>query len=300
PTHVKLSPPKEKPIDTVILNGAECEPYLTADHRLMLEAAEDVADGLKVIMKVLGVERAYIAIEDNKPDAVRIMTDTVKEVQGVDVTVLKTKYPQGAEKQLIYVVTGRQVPSGGLPMDVGVIVSNVGTSAAIARAIKTGMPLVERVVTVTGSGVAEPKNLMVRIGTSFMDVIQACGGFVEEPAKVISGGPMMGIGQYTLDVPVIKGTSGILVLTREEAKIPDVEPCIRCAKCVDACPMGLMPLMISAYALKEDYDNSEKFHAMDCIECGCCSYSCPAKRPLVQSIRVAKKMITDKRKRAAG
>ena len=300
PTHVKFSPPKEKPIDTVILNGAECEPYLTADHRLMLEAAEDVADGLKVIMKVLGVERAYIAIEDNKPDAVRIMTDTVKEVQGVDVTVLKTKYPQGAEKQLIYVVTGRQVPSGGLPMDVGVIVSNVGTSAAIARAIKTGMPLVERVVTVTGSGVAEPKNLMVRIGTSFMDVIQACGGFVEEPAKVISGGPMMGIGQYTLDVPVIKGTSGILVLTREEAKIPDVEPCIRCAKCVDACPMGLMPLMISAYALKEDYDNSEKFHAMDCIECGCCSYSCPAKRPLVQSIRVAKKMITDKRKRAAG
>jgi electron transport complex protein RnfC len=300
PTRVKLSPPKEKPIDTVILNGAECEPYLTADHRLMLEAAEDVADGLKVIMKVLGVERAYIAIEDNKPDAVRIMTDTVKEVQGVDVTVLKTKYPQGAEKQLIYVVTGRQVPSGGLPMDVGVIVSNVGTSAAIARAIKTGMPLVERVVTVTGSGVAEPKNLMVRIGTSFMDVIQACGGFVEEPAKVISGGPMMGIGQYTLDVPVIKGTSGILVLTREEAKIPDVEPCIRCAKCVDACPMGLMPLMISAYALKEDYDNSEKFHAMDCIECGCCSYSCPAKRPLVQSIRVAKKMITDKRKRAAG
>lgn len=300
PTHVKLSPPKEKPIDTVILNGAECEPYLTADHRLMLEAAEDVVDGLKVIMKVLGVERAYIAIEDNKPDAVRIMTDTVKEVQGVDVTVLKTKYPQGAEKQLIYVVTGRQVPSGGLPMDVGVIVSNVGTSAAIARAIKTGMPLVERVVTVTGSGVAEPKNLMVRIGTSFMDVIQACGGFVEEPAKVISGGPMMGIGQYTLDVPVIKGTSGILVLTREEAKIPDVEPCIRCAKCVDACPMGLMPLMISAYALKEDYDNSEKFHAMDCIECGCCSYSCPAKRPLVQSIRVAKKMITDKRKRAAG
>ena len=300
PTHVKLSPPKEKPIDTVILNGAECEPYLTADHRLMLEAAENVAAGLKVIMKVLGVERAYIAIEDNKPDAVRIMTDTVKEVQGVDVTVLKTKYPQGAEKQLIYVVTGRQVPSGGLPMDVGVIVSNVGTSAAIARAIKTGMPLVERVVTVTGSGVAEPKNLMVRIGTSFMDVIQACGGFVEEPAKVISGGPMMGIGQYTLDVPVIKGTSGILVLTREEAKIPDVEPCIRCAKCVDACPMGLMPLMISAYALKEDYDNSEKFHAMDCIECGCCSYSCPAKRPLVQSIRVAKKMITDKRKRAAG
>ena len=300
PTHVKLSPPKEKPIDTVILNGAECEPYLTADHRLMLEAAEDVVDGLKVIMKVLGVERAYIAIEDNKPDAVRIMTDTVKEVQGVDVTVLKTKYPQGAEKQLIYVVTGRQVPSGGLPMDVGVIVSNVGTSAAIARAIKTGMPLVERVVTVTGSGVAEPKNLMVRIGTSFMDVIQACGGFVEEPAKVISGGPMMGIGQYTLDVPVIKGTSGILVLTREEAKIPDVEPCIRCAKCVDACPMGPSPPKYICLGLNVVLFNSEKFLAMDCIECGCCSYSCPAKRPLVQSIRVAKKMITDKRKRAAG
>jgi len=299
PTHVKLSPPKDKSIDTVILNGAECEPYLTADHRLMLEASHDVVDGLKVIMKVLGVERAYIAIEDNKPDAVQVMADAVKSVQGVEVKRLKTKYPQGAEKQLIYVVTGRQVPSGGLPMDVGVIVCNVGTSAAIARAIKTGMPLIERIVTVTGSGVAEPKNLMVRIGTSFMDAIQACGGFVGQPAKVISGGPMMGIGQYSLDVPVIKGTSGIVVLTREEAEVPEAEPCIRCAKCVEACPMRLVPLLISAYALKEDYDNSEKFHAMDCIECGCCSYTCPAKRPLVQSIRVAKRMITARRRRAA-
>jgi len=298
PTHVKLSPPNDKSIDTVILNGAECEPYLTADHRLMLEAPYDVVDGLKIIMKVLGVERGYIAIEDNKPDAVQAMADAVKSVQGVDIKTLKTKYPQGAEKQLIYAVTGRQVPSGGLPMDVGVIVNNVGTAAAIARAIKTGMPLIERIVTVAGDGVAEPKNLMVRIGTSFADVIEACGGLVGEPAKVISGGPMMGIGQYSLDVPVIKGTSGILVLTREQVEIPDAGPCIRCAKCVDACPMNLMPLMISAYALKEDYDNSEKFHAMDCIECGCCSYTCPAKRPLTQSIRVAKRMITEKRKRA--
>lgn len=299
PTHVKLSPPKDKKIDVVILNGAECEPYLTADHRLMVENPGDVVDGLKVIMKVLGVERGYIAIEDNKPDAVRAISDAVKSVPGAKVVPLKTKYPQGAEKQLIYAVTGRQVPSGGLPMDVGVVVNNVGTAAAIARAIKTGMPLIERIVTVTGGGVAQPKNLLVRIGTTFKDVIDACGGLAGQPAKVISGGPMMGIAQYTLDVPVIKGTSGILVLTRREAEMPEPGPCIRCGRCVEACPMRLMPLLISAYALKGNYDSSEKLHAMDCIECGCCSYICPARRPLVQSIRTAKRVIVERRKRAA-
>lgn len=299
PTHVKLSPPKDKKIDVVILNGAECEPYLTADHRLMVENPGDVVDGLKVIMKVLGVERGYIAIEDNKPDAVRAISDAVKSVPGAKVVPLKTKYPQGAEKQLIYAVTGRQVPSGGLPMDVGVVVNNVGTAAAIARAIKTGMPLIERIVTVTGGGVAQPKNLLVRIGTTFKDVIDACGGLAGQPAKVISGGPMMGIAQYTLDVPVIKGTSGILVLTRREAEMPEPGPCIRCGRCVEACPMRLMPLLISAYALKGNYDSSEKLHAMDCIECGCCSYICPARRPLVQSIRTAKRVIVERRKRTA-
>jgi electron transport complex protein RnfC len=299
PTHVKLSPPKDKKIDVVILNGAECEPYLTADHRLMVETPRDVVDGLKAIMKVLGVKRGYIAIEDNKPDAVRAIANAVKSVPGVEVVQLKTKYPQGAEKQLIYAVTGRQVPSGGLPMDVGVVVNNVGTAAAIARAIKTGMPLIERIVTVTGGGVAQPKNLLVRIGTPFKDVVEACGGLLGQPAKVISGGPMMGIAQYTLDVPVIKGTSGILVLTKQEVEMPEPGPCIRCGKCVEACPMRLMPLFISAYALKGDYERSEKLHAMDCIECGCCSYICPARRPLVQSIRTAKRVITERRRRTA-
>jgi electron transport complex protein RnfC len=299
PTHVKLSPPEGKKVDTVILNGAECEPYLTADHRLMLENPHDVIDGLRIIMKVLGVNRGYIGIEDNKRDAVQAITQAIHGIKDIKVIALRTKYPQGAEKQLIAAITSRHVPSGGLPMDVGVIVNNVGTAAAIAKAIKTGMPLIERIVTVTGGGVIEPKNLMVRIGTSFREVIEQCGGLADNPAKVISGGPMMGIAQYTLDVPVVKGTSGIIVLTHQEAKTSPENPCIRCGKCVEVCPIRLMPLLVSAKALKGDYGSSEQLHALDCIECGSCSYICPAKRPLVQSIRVAKREIMAKRKRSA-
>lgn len=298
PTHVKLSPPENKKIDSVILNGAECEPYLTADHRLMLEEPEKIVCGLKIIMKILGVENGYIGIEDNKPDAIESMRKAAAGEPGISVKALKTKYPQGAEKQLIFAITGRQVPSGGLPMDVGVVVNNVGTAAAICKAVETGMPLIERVVTVSGRGVKEPKNLLVRIGASFEDVINQCGGMVDKPARLISGGPMMGLAQYTTAVPVTKGTSGILVLTEDEVRDPRPDPCIRCGKCVEACPINLMPIFLSGHALKGDYDTTEKLHVLDCIECGSCSFVCPSKRPLVQSIRVAKREVINKRKRS--
>ncbi|AEE96350.1 electron transport complex, RnfABCDGE type, C subunit [Mahella australiensis 50-1 BON] len=299
PTHVKLSPPPDKRVELVIINGAECEPYLTCDHRLMLEQTDDVVYGTRAIMKALGVSKGIIAIENNKPDAIAVMLKAASGyANNIEVVALKTKYPQGAEKQLIKAITGKEVPSGGLPADVGTVVDNVGTAAAIARAIKTGMPLIERAVTVTGRGIKEPANLMVRIGTPFSQLIDECGGFADKPGKVIMGGPMMGIAQYSLDVPVIKGTSGILVLTEEEAQAPQVQVCIRCARCVEACPMGLLPLYISRYALAGMYDKAEQYNAMDCIECGCCSFECPAKRPLVESIRLAKRAIAANRRKA--
>lgn len=298
PTHVKLSPPEDKKVDFVILNGAECEPYITADHRLMLEEPELITRGLKIIMKILGVDKACIGIEDNKPDAIDSMKRATAGEDGISIQALKTKYPQGAEKQLISAITGRQVPSGGLPADVGVIVSNVATAAAICKAVETGMPLIERVVTVSGKGIKEPKNLLVRIGTSFEDVINQCGGMVRQPARLISGGPMTGIAQYTTAVPVTKGTSGILVLTEEEVKSPKPSPCIRCGKCVQACPINLMPLLISGHALRGDYDATEELYVLDCIECGSCSFVCPSKRPLYQSIQIAKKEVISKRKRS--
>lgn len=297
PTMVKLNPPSDKKIDTVILNGAECEPYLTADHRLMLERAVDIVYGMRAIMKALGVSKGYIGIEDNKVDAINEMNKACKEYEGIKVAVLKTKYPQGSEKHIIKAITGREVPSGKLPADVGVIVDNVGTACAVSDAIKLGKPLIERVVTVTGEGVENPKNLLVKIGTPFKELIEYCGGFKGNPGKVISGGPMMGIAQYSLDVPVIKGTSGILVFPEDILTLKNPKPCIRCAKCVDACPMNLLPLFISAYALKDDFEKCEEYHAVDCIECGSCSYVCPSKRPLVESIRLAKREILNRRKK---
>ncbi len=297
PTHVKLSPPPEKKIEEIVLNGAECEPYLTADHRLMLENPDDIIYGLKAMMKVLNVTKAYIGIEDNKPDAIEIMKKAVEKEAGIQIVGLHTKYPQGAEKQLIYACTKREVPSGGLPMDVGVVVNNVGTAAAIATVIQTGMPLIERIATITGKGIKEPKNLLIKVGTSFKEIIEQCGGYNGKPGKVLMGGPMMGLAQYTDEIPAIKGTSGILVLTQEEARLPEPKPCIRCGKCVEICPAFIQPLYISAYALQNMHETAEKYNALDCIECGSCSFICPSKRPLLQSIRVSKREIIAKKRK---
>ena len=298
PAHVKFSPPKDKPIDTLILNGAECEPYLTSDHRVMLEQPELVVLGLKAVKKALNVEKAYIAVEDNKPDAIEALKKAVDPADGIQVVTLKTKYPQGDEKRIIDAVTGRKVPTGGLPMDVGCVVSNVSTSKAIAEAVLYGKPLYERVVTVTGKGIVEPKNVLARIGTPFGELIRQCGGFSAKPGKVISGGPMMGIAQFTLDAPVIKGSGGILVIPAEEVKEEPVLPCIKCGKCIEVCPSGLQPLFISAYSLKNNSEMADKYFALSCVECGACSFICPAKRPLAESIKNIKKEIIAKRKKS--
>lgn len=296
PAHVKLAPPAEKPIDTVIINGAECEPYLTADHRLMLEKANDIVFGLKVMMKTLGADKGVIGIESNKPDALRVMRQAAEGEAGIDVASLPTKYPQGAEKMLIYVTTKRKVPSGGLPMDVGVVNHNVGTALAISEALREGKPLVQRVVTVTGEGVVRPSNLMVRIGTLTSEVLEACGGLKDSTRKLINGGPMMGLAQTTADVPVIKGTSGILALTEEDVDLSEQRTCIKCAKCVGACPVSLVPTFIAQAAEHGLIQKAEKLHATDCIECGCCSYICPARIPLTQWIRLAKADVLERRK----
>ena len=297
PAHVKLAPPADKPIDLVIINGAECEPYLTADHRLMLEKPEEIVFGLKVMMKILGASSGVIGIEDNKPDALRVMRQAVEGEANIRVAALHTKYPQGAEKMLIYAIARRKVPSGGLPMDVGVVNHNVGTAVAIAGAVKEGKPLIERVVTVTGEGVARPANLLIRIGTLVSDVLKACGGLKEETRKLIIGGPMMGLAQITDDIPVIKGTSGILALTDPDVDLFESRPCIKCGKCVAACPINLVPTFIAQAYEHGMLERAEKLHAADCIECGCCAYICPSRIPLTQLIRLAKAEILEKRRK---
>ncbi|SCY16315.1 electron transport complex subunit RsxC [Alkaliphilus peptidifermentans] len=297
PTHVKLSPPPEKKIDTIILNGAECEPYLTADHRLMLESPEDVVYGLRAMMKAVGVDKAFIGIENNKPDALEVMKKAAADYANIEVVGLYTKYPQGAEKQLIWACTQREVPSGGLPMEVGVIVNNVGTAAQIAKTIKTGMPLIERITTVSGKGIKDPKNLLIKIGVPIKDVIEQCGGYNEEPSKIIMGGPMMGLAQYNDEVTITKGSSGLLIFTDGEAKLPDEMPCIRCGKCVEICPAYLQPLHISNFARKDMMEHAEKYRALDCIECGSCSFICPSKIPLLHAIRLSKRFIVAKKRK---
>jgi len=297
PTHVKLSPPPDKKIDTIIINGAECEPYLTADHRLMVEYPDKIVFGLKAIMKAVGVERGIIGIEMNKPDAILALREAAKDEPNIQIATLKVKYPQGDEKRLINAILGRVVPSGGLPMEVGVIVCNASTTKAIADAILEGKPLYERITTITGKGVKQPKNLLVKIGTPIKDLIEQCGGFNEgAPGKIICGGPMMGIAQFSIDVPVIKGSNGVLILTEAET-IPDrVQPCIKCGKCLQVCPVKLQPLYIASYSMKKKFDKAEDYNAVDCIECGSCSFICPAKRPLAEAIRLAKREILAKRK----
>jgi electron transport complex protein RnfC len=288
PTHVKLSPPSDKKIDTLLINGVECEPYLTADHRLMLEKPDQILQGIRILMKILRVKRAIIGIERNKPDAIQLFSKKTKKYKTISVVSLRVKYPQGGEKQLIQAVLNRQVPSGGLPMDVGCIVHNVGTAYAVYEAVVFNRPLIERIVTVTGSGITEPKNLSVRIGTPFRHLIEFCGGYTLSAAKLIHGGPMMGISQVTDEVPVVKGTSGILVLDAGKSVTPQEKPCISCARCVDICPMKLLPNQIASFVEYNRIQDAFAYGLLNCIECGSCSYICPAKRYLVHYIKYGK------------
>ena len=291
PTHVKLKPPT--PIDTVIVNGAECEPYLTSDHRLMLEHPKCILTGIKAVMKAVGAEKACVGVESNKPDAIEKLREMFSENENINVVPVKAKYPQGSEKQLINAVTGRQVPSGKLPSDVGVVVLNIDTIWAIADVINKGLPLVYRIVTVSGGAISDPKNFMVRLGTPVQTLIDATGGFTEEPAKILLGGPMMGNAVYSTEVPVIKGTGAVIALTENEIKSTEPTVCIRCAKCVDSCPMHLQPLMLRAYSIKNDFENLKRFHIMDCMECGACAYICPGRQNPVQYIRNAKPKVLE-------
>ncbi|MEN6349936.1 MAG: electron transport complex subunit RsxC [Syntrophomonas sp.] len=289
PTYVKLTPPKDNPIDTLIINGAECEPFLTADHRMMLEYSERVATGILIIKKVLGVDNVVVGIEDNKMNAVKVMTDALAGHK-VKVVAVPTRYPHGAEKMLIKTILNREVPSGKLPMSIGAVVQNVGTAVAICDAVRNGIPLLERIVTVSGSAINEPKNLKLRIGTSFADAVEQCGGFKYPPEKLIMGGPFMGVTQYTTGVPVIKGANGILAFSKEEIHDGPESPCIRCGQCVDACPMGLNPSMLSILGERSFVEEAlNEYHLLDCMECGCCTFVCPAKRRIVHYIRYSKK-----------
>lgn len=298
PTNVKLSPAPDKKIDAIILNGAECEPYLTCDHRLMLEETNMIVEGLQIILQMFPDAKGYIGIEDNKKDAIQKLKEATKDIPNIEVAALKTKYPQGAEKQLIYSVMKREVPSGKLPADAGCIVQNVNTVREVYNAVVNGRPTISRVVTITGEAVKEPKNLRVRLGMSYKELVDACGGFKEDPVKIISGGPMMGMAISTLEVPVIKGSSGILCLTAKQAVLPEESSCIRCGRCVEACPMFLVPSAIDSLGRRKEYEAFEEEHGMDCIECGSCTFVCPAKRHLIQSIRTSKKtVLANKRKK---
>lgn len=297
PTHVKLSPPSDRTIDCCIINGAECEPYMTSDHRVMLETPDKVIFGLKVIMKVLNLEKGIIAIENNKKDAYATIKAYAKKDKNIQVVLLETKYPQGSEKHLIKSVTGRSVPSGKLPMDVGIVVNNIDTCVAICNALQTGMPLISRVVTVSGSCFSKHANYRVRIGTPVRHIIKTVGGFCEEPAKLIIGGPMMGVSIFSEDVPILKNSGALLALSEKDVQVGRDTPCLRCGKCVDACPMNLLPPMLDQYAQKGDLEMLQKMHVSDCIECGACSFLCPGKRHPVQNIRVAKQKIIATAKR---
>ncbi len=288
PAQVKLTPPPAFKPECVVINGAECEPYLTADHSLMLAHPEEIMVGITILMKAIKVNKAYIGVENNKPDAIEALKAAAKSYSGIEVVPLKMKYPQGGEKQLIQAITGRYVGSGALPISTGALVQNVGTAYAVYEAVQKNKPLFERVVTVTGKSVKTPSNFLARIGTPVQQLIDACGGLPEDTGKIISGGPMMGKALVNTDVPTAKGTSGITIMNTKDAKRGEVHPCIRCAKCVSACPMGLEPYLIAQLAEHGEFERLEKEDVMDCLSCGACQFTCPANRPLLDFIALGK------------
>jgi electron transport complex protein RnfC len=291
PSHVKLTVPSGKKCEILIINGVECEPYLTSDHRLMLEKGEEILTGATILMKALNVVRAMIGIENNKPDAIAHITKLAASFKGISVYPLKVKYPQGAEKQLIKALTGREVPSGRLPLDVGAVVHNVGTAFAVYEAVQKNKPLFERVVTVTGKSLSKPGNYMVRTGTSLTKLIEAAGGLPDDTGKIINGGPMMGKALTNTDVPVIKGMSGVVIVPAGESVRDEIKPCIRCAKCVSACPLSLEPFLLMTLSEKSLFERAEEERITDCMECGSCSFTCPANRPLLDYIRLGKSSV---------
>ena len=298
PTHVKYMPKDPSAIDHIIVNCAECEPYLTSDYRRMMEEPEKIVGGLQAAMKIFdGRAKGVLAVEDNKKDAAAKLREAAKGIPDIEVVELKTKYPQGAERQLIFAVTGRQINSSMLPADAGCVVNNCDTIHAIYEAVHFGRPVMKKVMTITGNAIKEPQNLRVRTGTNFRELIEEAGGFTSEPEKIIAGGPMMGIPLISLDVPVVKTSSAILCMTKDEVAACEETACINCGRCVSVCPGRIIPARLADYAKRHDKEAFEKANGMECCECGCCSYSCPAKRPLVQEIRSMRKMVMANRKK---
>lgn len=300
PTFIKMSPKEPDKIDYIIANCAECEPYLTSDYRRMLETPELLIDGMRIILSIFPKAQGVFAVEDNKPDCVKLLKELTKDEDRMSVKAVKTKYPQGAERMLIYAVTGRAINSDMLPADAGCIVDNVDTIVAIRRAVREGKPLMHRIVTVTGDAIADPRNFTVRIGTNYAELVEEAGGFKQDPVKIISGGPMMGFGIFDLNVPTTKTASALLCLTKDD--VSDMEPtaCINCGRCSEACPERLLPGRLSTYAVHGDAESFVKENGMECCECGCCSYVCPAKKPLTQTIKSMRKLELANRRKAGG
>lgn len=294
PTHVKLNPPKNAKIDTLIINAAECEPYITSDYRVCMESLGNILEGINHVLKWTGISRALIGIEDNKPEAIKKLKKAVEPIDGITAHSLKSRYPQGAEKMLIKTLTGREVPPGKLPSEVGCLVMNVASVAFVAEYLKTGMPLIKKRVTVDGSSVKTPQNVEVLIGTPVGEVFNFSGGFISDPVKLIMGGPMMGVSLYSADIPIMKYTNALLALNEKDGKIPEENVCIRCGCCVNVCPMNLLPFEIDRVVKANLYEDLEKNNVIDCIECGACAYACPSKRLLTQSIRLGKDVLKRK------